>query len=207
MSRFLLGDQLGGIRVLRYSPQNNSIEFKTVYHQEITPASSVERLAINSSTSNDQTTVRAKLHFFLEVEIDNQGKLAAAFSNGSLLLSALKEDDTFEVLAKWNEPRLSENKFIGLSLDERYCDLTNLTNFVHPFPLAAVPSSVALPMESCKKRHVTLEAIAVCNPLTIHLFPVDCVTGECPIIEKPSLMAATKWIFQFGAQNSHGSPN
>lgn len=59
----------------------------------------------------------------MEVEIDNQGKLAAAFSNGSLLLSALKEDDTFEVLAKWNEPRLSENKFIGLSLNDRYCGL------------------------------------------------------------------------------------
>jgi ribosome biogenesis protein NSA1 len=57
---------------------------------------------------------------FLGVEIDNQGKLAAAFSNGSLLLSALKKDDNFEVLAKWNEPRLGENKFIGLSLDDRY---------------------------------------------------------------------------------------
>ena len=62
-------------------------------------------------------------------------------------------------------------------------------------------------MESCERRHVTLEAIAVCKPLSLHLFPVDCVTGECLIIEKPSLMAATKWIFQFGAQNSHGSTN
>ncbi|KAF8797980.1 hypothetical protein BYT27DRAFT_7178293 [Phlegmacium glaucopus] len=100
MSRFLLGDQLGNIKVLRYFPQENRIDVKGVYHQEIAPASSVERLAINSSSSNDQTT------------------LAAAFSNGSLLLSALKEDDTFEVLAKWSEPRLAENKFIGLSLDD-----------------------------------------------------------------------------------------
>jgi hypothetical protein len=60
---------------------------------------------------------------FLGVEIDNQGKLAAAFSDGSLLLSALKEDDTLEVLVKWNELRLGENKFIGLSLDDRYCGL------------------------------------------------------------------------------------
>lgn len=60
---------------------------------------------------------------FLGVEIDNQGKLAAAFSNGSLLLSALKDDDTFEVLTEWNEPRLGKNKFIGLSLDDRYCGL------------------------------------------------------------------------------------
>ena len=64
MSRFLLGDQLGSIKVLRYSPENNSIDIKTVHHQEIVPASSVERLAINSSTSNDQTTVRANQHYF-----------------------------------------------------------------------------------------------------------------------------------------------
>lgn len=57
------------------------------------------------------------------VEIDNQGKLTAAFSDGSLLLSALKDDDTLEVHAKWNEPRLGENKFIGLSLDDRCCGL------------------------------------------------------------------------------------
>ena len=62
-------------------------------------------------------------------------------------------------------------------------------------------------MEFCEWRHITQEAIAVCKLLNLYLFPVDCVTGECPIIEKLSLMAATKWIFQFGAQNSHGSPN
>ena len=125
MSRFLLGDQLGNIKVLRYS-QKDGIHIKAVHHQDSTPVSGVEHLAVNSSTSNDQTTVRATgdLHFyFLRVEIDNQVKLAAAFSNGSLLLSALKDDDTFEVLAKWNEPRLGENKFIGLSLDDRYSSL------------------------------------------------------------------------------------
>ena len=109
MSRFLLGDQLGNIKVLRYSPQKDGVDIKTVHHQETTPASSVECLAINSSTSDDQTTV------------------AAAFSNGSLLLSALKEDDTFEVLTKWNEPRLGENKFIGLSLDDRYYGFVNFS--------------------------------------------------------------------------------
>lgn len=80
-------------------------------------------------------------------------------------------------------------------------------NLVYQISLAAVPSSVALLMESCERRHVTQEAIAVCKLLTLYLFPVDCVTGECPLIEKPSLMGATKWISQFGAQNSHGSPS
>ena len=113
------------------------------------------------------------------------------------------------MLAKWNEPRMSENKFIGLSLDDRYCGLIIFSlpiSFINS-SLAAVPSSVALPMESCERRHLTLEAIAVRKPLTLHLFPIDCVTGECPTIEKPSHMAATKWIFQFGARNSHGNPN
>jgi hypothetical protein len=68
MSRFLLGDQLGSIKVLRYSPQKNGIDIKTVHQQEI--ASSVEHLAINSGTSNDQTTVRAaNLHYFWKLEL------------------------------------------------------------------------------------------------------------------------------------------
>ena len=82
-----------------------------------------------------------------------------------------------------------------------------LTNFAYQTPLTTVLSSVALPMESCERLHVTLEATAACNPFILHLFPAGCVTGECPIMEKPSLMVATKWIFQFGAQNSHGSAN
>lgn len=69
MSKFLLGDQLGSIKVLRYSPQKNGIDVKTIHRQEITPASSVEHLAINSSTSNDQTTVRAKLHYFWKLKL------------------------------------------------------------------------------------------------------------------------------------------
>jgi len=75
-------------------------------------------------------------------------------------------------------------------------------NFAHQTSLTAVPFSVALPMESCKRPHVTLEAMAACK---LHLFPVAYVTGECPTTEKLSLMAVTKWIFQFGTQNSHGS--
>lgn len=71
MSRFLLGDQLGSIKVLRYSHQESSIDIKTVYHQEITPANNVERLAVNSSSSNDRTTVCTNPVSLLEVEIDS----------------------------------------------------------------------------------------------------------------------------------------
>jgi hypothetical protein len=63
MSRFLVGDQLGNIKVLRYSHQEKSVDIKTVHRQETTPASSVEHLAINYSTSNDQTTVRRIIIF------------------------------------------------------------------------------------------------------------------------------------------------
>jgi hypothetical protein len=143
-----------------------------------------------------------ELHNFWKVGIDNKGKLAAAFSNGSLLLSALKDDDTFEVLAKWNEPRLAENTFIGLSLDDGYCRLifSLRISLINP----AVPSLVALPMEPCERPHVTLEAIVARKQ---HLSPADCVTGECPTMEKLSLTAATKSIFQFGMQSLHGSVN
>ena len=65
MSRFLLGDQLGNIKVLRYSPQENGVDIKTVY-QENAPASSVERLAINSG---DSTRVRTNLHYISKFEI------------------------------------------------------------------------------------------------------------------------------------------
>lgn len=52
---------------------------------------------------------------------------------------------------------------------------------------------------------MTPEATVVRKPLL--LFPVDCVTGECPMIERLSLMAAMKWIFHSGMQNLHGSAN
>ena len=63
MSKFLVGDQLGNIKVLRYSHQEKSVDIKTVHHQETTVCS-IEYLAINSSTSNDQKTVRANPHYY-----------------------------------------------------------------------------------------------------------------------------------------------
>lgn len=123
-------------------------------------------------------------------------------------MSALKEDDTFELLAKWSEPRLTANNFIGLSLDDEYYSLYFLAmNFAHQTFLTAVLSLVALPMESCERPNVAPRARAACKPFILHLFPIDYVTGECPIIEKLLLMVVTKWNFQFGTQNLHGSHN
>jgi ribosome biogenesis protein NSA1 len=104
----------------------------------------------------------------LEVGIDNQGKLAAAFSNGSLLLSALKEDDTFEVLAKWNEPRLSENKFIGLSLDDRYCVL-----IIFSLPISFIIPSGCSAVFSCTSNGILRKA--------------SCNTGSVQTVDSTSL--------------------
>jgi len=70
MSRYILGDQLGSIKVLQYFPEESKIDVKRVYHQEVTPASSVERLAINSSSFNDQTTVCTNfLHYIWKLKL------------------------------------------------------------------------------------------------------------------------------------------
>ncbi|KAF9480119.1 hypothetical protein BDN70DRAFT_833309 [Pholiota conissans] len=102
MSRFLVGDDLGNIKTLRYSPkltEESKISVKTVYKYDVSSgACSVQRLA--SSRGAGHTT------------------LAAAFSNGTCLLSSLKDDDSFEVLSKWDEIRSANGRFIGLSLYE-----------------------------------------------------------------------------------------
>ncbi|KAF8163257.1 hypothetical protein B0H34DRAFT_650386 [Crassisporium funariophilum] len=105
MSRFLLGDDLGNIKVLRYlsNPQSDTkVDIKTAHHQDLgaTSAKGVQRLAIAPRTDNDRIT------------------LAAAFSDGSSLVSVVKDDDTLEVLSEWKEDRIAANRFVGLSLTE-----------------------------------------------------------------------------------------
>lgn len=46
----------------------------------------------------------------------HEAKNIAGFSDGSALVYALKDDDSFDVLSEWKEPRLKGTKFIGLSL-------------------------------------------------------------------------------------------
>ncbi|KAF8959039.1 hypothetical protein BDZ97DRAFT_1906298 [Flammula alnicola] len=104
MSRFLLGDELGNIKILRYSPdasEESKTSVTTVYHPEASAgAIGVQQLANSSQGSGKQQY------------------LAAAFSDGSCFVSAVKEDDTFEVLSEWKEPRIVGSKFIGTSLTE-----------------------------------------------------------------------------------------
>ncbi|PPR06659.1 hypothetical protein CVT26_001201 [Gymnopilus dilepis] len=103
MSRFLLGDELGNIKALRYSPDSSesSKTVKNIYHPE-GPSNAVQRLSTSSSSS--ETTK----------------KLAAALANGTCFTSTLKDDDTLELKTEWKETRfVASDKFIGMSINKK----------------------------------------------------------------------------------------
>ncbi|KAJ3515803.1 hypothetical protein NLJ89_g1522 [Agrocybe chaxingu] len=103
MSRFVLGDELGNIKVFRHGnlPPGCKTNVKTVYSQEDSSAlpKVVQKLATALRPHSGTT-------------------LAAAFSDGSCSLSTLNDDDTLTQNLKWTEPRITQNKFIGLSLNQ-----------------------------------------------------------------------------------------
>ncbi|KAF8628347.1 hypothetical protein AX15_003887 [Amanita polypyramis BW_CC] len=100
MPRFLLGDELGHIKSLRYPPDpaldvQEKALLKIMHSPDINPAA-VQSLAVSSAI------------------------LTAAFSNGSTSAFHLHENDTLEELATWIEPRLKDQqKFVGLSVSTR----------------------------------------------------------------------------------------
>lgn len=93
MPRFVVGDELGNLKVLRVSSENN-VALTAIYQKK---SSSVEALAVGSQSSGTKTNI-------------------AGFSDGSALVYSLKDDDSFDVLSEWKESRSKESKFIGLSL-------------------------------------------------------------------------------------------
>ncbi|KIL69706.1 hypothetical protein M378DRAFT_184111 [Amanita muscaria Koide BX008] len=102
MPRFLLGDEHGHIKSLRYLPdavagdQDKAI-LKTIYTLSRS-GGPVELQALAASSSSDI-------------------KLTAAFSDGSISTFHLYDDDTIKELSSWKEPRLKENqRFIGLAV-------------------------------------------------------------------------------------------
>ncbi|KJA20199.1 hypothetical protein HYPSUDRAFT_217095 [Hypholoma sublateritium FD-334 SS-4] len=103
MSRFLLGDDLGNIKTLRYiSTHKEEVKTRvtTVYkHDSSHEPASVQQLASSSQTNGLKA-------------------LAAAFSNGSCFISTVNEDDVLEVLSEWKEPRSGGSKFVGIALTE-----------------------------------------------------------------------------------------
>ncbi|KAF4615274.1 hypothetical protein D9613_003018 [Agrocybe pediades] len=97
MSRFLVGDDLGNLKVLRRTEQKDSEpkdDVKIIHHQD----AGVQKLAMET--------------------IDNATVFSAAFSNGSCLVSSLKDDDSRKILAEWKEPRITSNRFIGIAINQ-----------------------------------------------------------------------------------------
>lgn len=67
MSRFLVGDELGNIKALRYSQittQESEIDLTSIYHHDL--AGAVQKLAVSSPEDHsEQTIVSNKLHMHL----------------------------------------------------------------------------------------------------------------------------------------------
>ncbi|CAA7271744.1 unnamed protein product [Cyclocybe aegerita] len=103
MSRFVIGDELGSIKVFRHArdlPPGCKTKVKTVYSQDSSALPKVVQKLATALGPHSETT------------------LAAAFSDGSCSLSTLNDDDTLTQNLKWTEPRITQNQFIGLSLNQ-----------------------------------------------------------------------------------------
>jgi ribosome biogenesis protein NSA1 len=122
MTRFLLGDELGHIKSLRYTQDVSQEKYSlSVVHDASQRHAAVQRLAISSS-ENEQTIVRIST-FSIKCGLSHgpQVKLTAAFSDGAISAFHLHENDTLQTLSTWNEPRLKEKqKIVGLSASARY---------------------------------------------------------------------------------------
>ncbi|KAF9559136.1 hypothetical protein CPC08DRAFT_638124 [Agrocybe pediades] len=91
MSRFLVGDDLGNLKVLPVETIDNAT-------------------VVCLSTSRSYRIVLLNRL--------SQAKFSAAFSNGSCLVSSLKDDDSHKILAEWKEPRITSNRFIGIAINQ-----------------------------------------------------------------------------------------
>lgn len=123
MSRFILGDDLGNIKTLRYysaHKEETKTRVATVYkHDPSHGPASVQQLASSSQTNGSIAVCnRLQLHWLVLLNQMIQAKLSAAFSNGSCFISTVNEDDVLEVLSEWKEPRSVGSKFVGIALTE-----------------------------------------------------------------------------------------
>ncbi|TRM57579.1 hypothetical protein BD626DRAFT_514348 [Schizophyllum amplum] len=98
MARFILGDELGNLKTLRYpsAVEGEAPQLKIV-HQGSSRSStrSVQALAVNAS---EESTI-----------------VAAGYSNGSAAMYSLDGDDTIDVLSEWKEPRFKQ-QYVGLGI-------------------------------------------------------------------------------------------
>ncbi|KAH7930829.1 hypothetical protein BV22DRAFT_1190936 [Leucogyrophana mollusca] len=104
MPRFLTGDELGNIKSVRYSPaeaNETRVQLKTLH---------------DGSTGKKKKST-SKLAF----AADGDAKLlVGGYSDGSISIYTLKEDDQLDLLRSWKETRMkAEATYVGLSACHR----------------------------------------------------------------------------------------
>ena len=117
MPRFLTGDELGNIKSLQYSPNNNTKGALRILYDGSNSGRTkgIQALSISSSHSGEKM-VRNSPPSRRGIHDLSQSKLASAHSDGSASIFHLLNDDTVDLLHDWKETRLkSDQTYVGLS--------------------------------------------------------------------------------------------
>ena len=119
MPRFLTGDELGNIKALQYSSNNNTkgaLRLRILYDGSNSGRTKgIQALSISSSPSGEKM-VRNSPPSRRDIHDLSQRKLASAHSDGSASIFHLLNDDTVDLLHDWKETRLkSDQTYVGLS--------------------------------------------------------------------------------------------
>ncbi len=213
MSRFVLGDDLGNIKTLRYLSdlkEEPKTRVTTIYkHDPSHGLVGVQQLA-SSSQANDSISVcdHLQLHRLVFLNRMLQAKLAAAFSNGTCFISTINEEDALESLSEWKESRSGGSEFVGIALTKEY--VTPDPSKTHCLHISSVQFLPVLLMECCANQ---------CSPLSnrkTHLksqnliavfFRVDYSIGDFLKIPKRLPTAEMKSTSQYGTPVSHLKPD
>ena len=125
---FVVGDELGNIKLLKYNPQlseTNHTRLNLVYPQAQRydgPPRSVQQIAVKHSGQHDMVHAPRLRHgLFLWYHLQEQ--ITAAFSDGNCCLSQLTENDSLTVLTTWKEDHIKGSKFIGMANRDRQFSL------------------------------------------------------------------------------------
>ncbi|OBZ75240.1 WD repeat-containing protein 74 [Grifola frondosa] len=105
MPRFFVGDELGAVKSIRYTPEENNKEWK------------VESNILVAGGSSGKTKAVQKLA--LQRDASSVTLLTAVRADGSSSSYRVKEDSSVDVLHEWTEPRLkSGQRYVGLAMSE-----------------------------------------------------------------------------------------
>ncbi|TFK29892.1 hypothetical protein FA15DRAFT_752036 [Coprinopsis marcescibilis] len=107
MPRFLVGDDLGSLKLLKHGNEpdasGSKIQVKNVYQTE----------------ASIQGQERISVQALAALNLDGSNVMtAAAFSDGNTRLYHLQDDDSLTLVSSWAESRLKSNHFVGAALSE-----------------------------------------------------------------------------------------